>query len=84
MILNRFLIILWWILRIYFSIMIIGIILTWFPNSFEYKIPRLIRKMSDWYLSKFSGIVVIGRLDFTTIIGLLLYEGVLDLLILTI
>lgn len=84
MILNRFLIILWWILRIYLSIMIVGIILTWFPRSFDYKIPRAIRKMSDWYLSKFSGIVVVGSLDFTTVIGILLYEGVLDLLALAI
>ena len=72
------------LLRLYLVIIIIGIILTWIPNSFEYKIPRMIRKMCEWYLQRFTGIVVIGSLDFTTIFGVLLYEGVLDLLMLTI
>ncbi len=80
MILGKALLVIWFALRIYFSILVIGIILTWFPRSFDYKLPRIIRKMSNWYLERFTGIVVLGSIDFTTIIGLLLYEGVLDLL----
>lgn len=84
MILKSFLVVLWYILRIYLSIVIIGIILTWFPGAFDYKLPRIIRKMSEWYLGRFTGVIVLGSIDFTTIIGVLLYEGVLDLLMLSI
>lgn len=70
------------ILNIYLIIMVIGIILTWIPSAYEYKIPRMIRNMTDWYLGYFRGIFVLGSIDFTTIFGILLYEGILELLIL--
>ena len=72
------------LLRFYMGIMVLGIIFTWFPNLYEYKIPRLIRKMTNWYLGYFRGIFILGNIDFTTLFGMLLYEGVLDLLLLII
>ena len=84
MILYYILLGLFFVLRAYMTIMIIGIILTWFPNSYEYKIPRLIRNMTNWYLGYFRGVFVIGNLDFTSVFGILLYEGILDLILLII
>lgn len=72
------------LLRLYMSIMVIGVILTWFPSSYDYKIPRLIRRMTNWYLGYFRGIFVLGNIDFTTLFGILLYEGILDMLLLII
>jgi len=70
---------LYFILDIYWWIMIIGIILTWAPGFQNYKIPRIIREVSDWYLAPFHGKIVIGILDFSPIIGFMIYSGILSL-----
>lgn len=80
----KVLVVLYYILNIYWNIMTIGVILSWIPGVFKYRFPRLIRKVSDWYLYPFRGLLVFGFLDFTPIIGFLLYSGVLSLLLRTI
>ncbi|MDA3932508.1 MAG: YggT family protein [Tenericutes bacterium] len=63
-------------LRIYFYVMILYIILSWTPlvNSKFYSV---LRKIVDPYLGIFRGLFVFGSMDFTPIVGLLLYQFLL-------
>lgn len=80
MILYRILVGLLYLLRIYYFIMFVGIILSWIPKSMNYSFCRFIRKMTDWYLGCFRGYLVIGIFDLSSLLGILLYEGIIDLL----
>ncbi|MFP4478157.1 MAG: YggT family protein [Candidatus Izemoplasmatales bacterium] len=66
-------------LRIYFYIMIVYIILSWTPlvNSKFYLILRII---VEPYLGIFRGWFILGSMDFTPIIGLLLYRFLLTMI----
>ena len=66
-------------LRGYSYIIFASIILTWLPSLYQYKIPRLVRKVADWYMWPFRGFLVIGILDFTPMIGIVLYETIVGL-----
>lgn len=61
-------------MRVYYYILIAGIIVSWIPNSNRYLIFRIIRKTSDAYIGPFHGLLVFGFLDFTPIIGFLIYN----------
>ncbi|HOD61644.1 MAG TPA: YggT family protein [Bacilli bacterium] len=80
MILNYLIKALYYLLLGYGFIMMLGIILSWLPGLHQYKIPRMIRKATNWYLWPFRGFLVIGILDFTPAIGLILYETIVGLL----
>ncbi len=81
MILNYLIKALYYLLTGYGFIMMLGVILSWLPGLQQYKIPRWIRKATNWYLWPFRGFLVIGILDFTPAIGLILYETIVGLLI---
>lgn len=80
MILSRILIGLYYLLRIYYFVMFAGIIMSWIPSSMNYSFCRFIRRMTDWYLGFFRGRLVLGIFDFSTLLGIILYEGIIDLL----
>lgn len=65
------------ILNIYHAILVLGIFLTWLPFLYKYKFFRLIAKIGDWYMEPFTGFVVIGRIDFTPILGFFVYSACL-------
>lgn len=69
---------LYWILQIFSGFLTISIILSWLPSLYEYKIFRLIRSVSDWYLRPFRGVLVIGMFDLTPIIGIGIYQFILS------
>jgi YggT family protein len=71
-----FLLYLYWALNIYFYIMILYVLLTWTPliNS---QFGRILKRIVDPYLGIFRGWFVIGNMDFTPMVGLLLYQFVL-------
>lgn len=75
-----FLEILYYIFSGYWYIMIAGVLLSWVPGLYQYKIFRIIRNVSDWYLKPFQGKVILGVFDFTPIIGFLIYSGILSVL----
>ena len=75
-----FLEILYYILNAYWSIMIVGVFLTWVPSLMKYRIFRFIRTMTDWYLKPFQGKIILGMFDFTPILGFMIYSGVLSIL----
>ena len=74
------LIILFYILRFYFYFMILVALLSWIPGVFNYKWYQVLRKISDFYMGRFRGWIVIGPVDFTPIIGFLIYEFALEFL----
>jgi uncharacterized protein YggT (Ycf19 family) len=65
--------------QVYWFIMSFSIILSWIPGTADVKILRGIRKIADWYLGKFQGILVIGILDLTPIIGFVIYGFIMSL-----
>ena len=80
MILKYMIYTLYYLLAGYGFIMMLGVILSWLPGLQQYKIPRLIRKATNWYLWPFRGLLVIGMVDFTPAIGLILYQTIVGLL----
>lgn len=78
--LSSALIILYYFLNAYLYYMILIIILSWIPGIQEKSWYQALSKISDAYIGRFRGLIVIGYLDFTPIIGFTFYELVLILL----
>ncbi|HEY8396170.1 MAG TPA: YggT family protein [Bacilli bacterium] len=72
--------IIYFLLTAYGGIMSLGIILSWVPGAFEIGFFKQIRNIGDWYLGTFRGRLVIGMIDFTPLIGLIIYSFILNLL----
>lgn len=64
------------ILLFYNVFLVAGIILSWLPMLYRFKIFRIIAKISDLYMGPFTGIITFGPIDFTPIIGFILYDGI--------
>ncbi len=65
------------ILSFYNYILIAGIILSWIPGLYKFWIFRFIRKLCDLYMEPFYGIVVLGPIDFSPVIGFMIYDAIL-------
>lgn len=68
-----------YILYAYNFILIAGVIMSWLPFLYNFKIFRLIAIVGNWYMEPFRGVIVLGPLDFTPIIGFFLYDGIVSL-----
>lgn len=71
-ILNIFSLIVW----AYDGIICIDIILSWIPNARQYKIPSIIHTVSNWFMEPFNGIITIGFLDLSPLIGFAILNGI--------
>ena len=61
-----------------YNIFLIGhIILTWLPFLMKYSFFRLIYKFGGWYIEPFSGVLVLGPIDFTPVIGFIIYDSLI-------
>lgn len=67
----------YYLMQIYLGLMILSIVLTWIPFAYNLKIFRLIGKIADGYLGLFRGYITIGIFDFTPVVGILIYEGLM-------
>ncbi len=67
------------VLTVYFYIMIATIILSWTPirNS---KIYLILEKITSPYLKIFRGWIVIGMVDFTPMLGLIIFQVLLTIM----
>lgn len=67
------------ILRVYFYLMLATLILSWTPirNTRFYAV---LEKITMVYLNLFRGWIVIGQFDFTPILGLLIYQFILQMI----
>lgn len=70
--------VIYWLLQTYFLFIGLNILLSWFPGIYEYKFFRVTNKISNWYLGPFHGGIVLGTFDFTSIIGLAIYQFALN------
>ena len=64
----------------YGIILFLSILLSWFSIS-DNGFANAIRKAGNWYLGSFRGRLVVGPLDLSTIVALIIYEGITGLLI---
>lgn len=65
---------LFFILQAYFYLMITFILLSWFPSVHESKFFYYLYVITNPYLRIFRGVLVFGTLDFTPIVGFMLYS----------
>ena len=70
--------ILYWILRVYF--LIAYVLMSWIPELRGTKIHQIIHSIANPYMRIFRGVLVIGMIDLTPIIGFLLYQWGLGML----
>ena len=61
------------LLQIYYYILIMYILLSWIPEIRTTKFYYYVHLIADPYMRLFRGIIVIGQMDFTPIVGFLLY-----------
>lgn len=69
---------LFWILQMYLIFIGVNILLSWFPAVYQFGFFRVCKRISDWFLGPFQGVLVIGIFDLTPIVGLFLYQFVLQ------
>jgi len=75
-----FLRIIHWALTIYYWILIAYVLGSWFPELKKSKIYYALHRIANPYMRLFRGLLVFGMMDFTPIIGFLLYTLGLDYL----
>ena len=78
-VLSNAVIYIYYILEIYLYYMIFVTLLSWIPGVFNTSWYYKLRKISDFYMGRFRGWIVIGNIDFTTLIGFLIYEFALQM-----
>ncbi|MGB4695365.1 MAG: YggT family protein [Acholeplasmataceae bacterium] len=72
--------ILYIIFAIYGGLLSLAIILSWVPGIYDIAFFRNVGKIADWYLGPFRGRLVIGTIDLSPMIGLIIYGFILSLL----
>ena len=69
-----FLIIIYYILQVYYWILIAYVLGSWIPELRKTRIYRVIHQLANPYMRIFRGLLVFGMMDFTPILGFLLYQ----------
>lgn len=68
------LLVLYYALSAYYYIMIAYILMSWIPELRGSKLYGYVSSITDPYLRIFRGLIVIGMIDLTPIIGFMLYQ----------
>ena len=63
---------------IYGFVLTCAIVLSWIPNAYSNRLLRVPIIMANWYLNLFRYRVVIGIFDVGTIIGLVIYNFIIQ------
>jgi YggT family protein len=66
--------ILGYLLRAYYYILIIYVLMSWIPELRGSKFHRIIHGIANPYMRIFRGLLVFGMMDFTPILGFILYN----------
>ena len=74
------LVVVYWLLKIYYWILIAYVLGSWLPELRRTRIYEYIHRLANPYMRIFRGLLVFGMMDFTPIIGFLLYSFGLDFL----
>jgi len=75
------LIIIYRILQVYYYFLIASVLMSWIPELKRSKFGQIIDRIADPYMRLFRGYLIIGVLDFTPILGFLLYSFGLQALV---
>ncbi len=67
-----------YLLYAYSGLIFINIILSWFPGIYNIGFFRFLRRITDAYMKPFHGILVLGIFDFTPIIGIFLFDFIIQ------
>ena len=62
----------------FLSLISINIIASWIPPLYNSRLFRILRRITDTYMEPFHGVLVLGFLDFTPIIGIFLFEFIIE------
>jgi YggT family protein len=68
------LVLLGYLLRAYYYILIIYVLMSWIPELRGSKFHQVIHNMANPYMRIFRGFLVFGMMDFTPILGFILYQ----------
>lgn len=68
--------VLYYIFNLYSFLITIDIVLSWFPSLYELRFVRLIHNITNPYMKYFDNFLVIGPLDFTPVVGIIILEGI--------
>ena len=63
-----------YLLRAYYYILLIYVLMSWIPELRGTKFHKIIHSMANPYMRIFRGFLVIGMMDFTPILGFILYQ----------
>jgi len=66
--------IIYWLLKVYYWILIAYVLGSWIPELRNTKLYQMIHYLANPYMRIFRGLLVIGRMDFTPILGFMLYS----------
>jgi len=69
-----FFIIVGYLLRAYYYILIIYVLMSWIPELRGSKFHQVIHSIANPYMRIFRGLLVFGMMDFTPILGFILYQ----------
>jgi uncharacterized protein YggT (Ycf19 family) len=72
-----------YVLSGYFYLMLVNIILSWFPTLQNIPFFAFVNRICQWYMRPFHGVLVFGMIDFTPMIGLGIYSFITNLISLT-
>ncbi len=64
---------LYYVLQIYFYILIGYVLLSWIPEIRNTRFYYYLHQLADPYMRLFRGILVFGQMDFTPVVGFMLY-----------
>jgi len=67
-----------YVLTVYFYLMVVTIILSWTPLR-ETRFYGILDKVTSPYLNVFRGWFVLGRIDITPMVGLFLFQFILQM-----
>ena len=69
-----FFIIVGYLLRAYYYILIIYVLMSWIPELRGSKFHQVVHNIANPYMRIFRGLLVFGMMDFTPILGFILYQ----------
>ena len=72
------LLVVYYVLQVYFYVLIAYILLSWIPDIRGTRFYEALERIADPYMRIFRGVIVIGQMDFTPIIGFILYGFILQ------
>lgn len=66
--------VIYWLLQAYYWVLIAYILSSWIPELRKTRIFQLIHTLANPYMRIFRGLLVFGMMDFTPILGFMLYS----------